>query len=167
MFRIAPETPDDTYEVELLFDLAFAPGRTALSSYRLREGVAPLARLSCVIRDDYDALAGAVRFWPVRVGGVPSLLLGPIAIHPVRQGEGLGALLMSESLARAKDEGWTRVLLVGDLPYYKRYGFQKIDAIFPPPTNPERVLGLALTEGALDGVTGVVTRWTDAHGADS
>ena len=55
-------------------------------------------------RDDYDVLAGAIRYWPVRIGGAgtPALLLGPVAVHPTRQGEGLGALLITESLDRAR-----------------------------------------------------------------
>jgi predicted N-acetyltransferase YhbS len=68
MFRILRETPDDSAEVEYLYDLAFAPGRTALSSYRLRDRVEPVPELSLVARDEYDALAGAIRYWPVRVG---------------------------------------------------------------------------------------------------
>ena len=127
MFRILRETPDDSAEVEFLYDLAFAPGRTALSSYRLRDGVDPVAELSLVARDEYDALAGAIRYWPVRVGaaGPPALLLGPVAVHPTRQGEGLGALLIGESLHRAAERGWTRVILVGDEPYYRRFGFTR------------------------------------------
>ena len=121
MFRIRERDAEDSAEVEFLLDLAFAPGRTALSSYRLREGVEPVARLSLVARDEYDVLAGAIRYWPVRVGaaGAPALLLGPVAVHPTRQGEGLGALLISESLHRAMGLGWTRVILVGDEPYYR------------------------------------------------
>ena len=101
MYRLIQETPDDRWEVEALYDLCFAPGRTALSSYRLREGVPPVARLCLVARDADDILAGAIRFWPVRVGRAEALLLGPIAVHPTRQGEGLGALLMHEGLALA------------------------------------------------------------------
>ena len=48
MLKIAPETPPDCSEVEVLYDLAFAPGRSALSSYRLREGVEPVAGLSLI-----------------------------------------------------------------------------------------------------------------------
>ena len=129
MFRILREKPDDSAEVEFLYDLAFAPGRTALSSYRLRDGIDPVAGLSLVARDEYDLIAGAIRYWPVRVGeaGTPALLLGPVAVHPTRQGEGLGALLMTESLERAKEIGWTRVILVGDEPYYRRFGFSRDD----------------------------------------
>ena len=59
-----------------------------------------MADLSLVARDEYDVIAGAIRYWPVRVGeaGTPALLLGPVAVHPTRQGEGLGALLIAESL---------------------------------------------------------------------
>jgi predicted N-acetyltransferase YhbS len=169
MFRISPETPRDAAEVEHLFDLAFAPGRTALSSYRLRDGVAPERALSLVARDDYDTLAGAIRYWPVLVGeaGHPALLLGPVAVHPTRQGEGLGAHLIIDSLERAAAAGWTRAILVGDAPYYRRFGFVRATApglAFPPPTNPDRLLARALVPGAFDGVSGLVRRW-DRPGA--
>lgn len=157
--RISPETPQDEAEVEALYDLCFAPGRTALSSYRLREGVAPVADLCLVLRDDGGIVLAAIRFWPVRVAGRRALLLGPVAVHPTAQGEGLGAMLMRDSLARARDLGWLRVLLVGDAPYYSRFGFRKLgDVEMPPPTNPDRVLGLELRPDAWVDVTGPVTR---------
>lgn len=170
MFRILREKPDDSAEVEYLLDLAFAPGRTALSSYRLRDGIAPVPELGLVARDDYDALAAAIRYWPVRVGeaGAPALLLGPVAVHPTRQGEGLGALLIADSLERARDLGWTRVILVGDEPYYRRFGFSRDAARalgYPPPTNPDRLLARALVDGAFDGVEGMVRRWSDLPAA--
>ncbi|TCP62869.1 putative N-acetyltransferase YhbS [Rhodovulum bhavnagarense] len=159
MIRLAQETAADWWEVEGLYDLCFAPGRTALSSYRLREGVAPVAPLSLIVRDRDGILAAAIRYWPVRVGGVPALLLGPIAVHPTRQGEGLGAALIRASLERARDLGHARVMLVGDAPYYERFGFARLNGvIMPPPTNPERVLGIDLVPGAWAGVTGEVTR---------
>lgn len=159
MYKLAPETADDLWEVEALYDTCFAPGRTALSSYRLREGVPSVAGLSMVARDDLGILAGAIRFWPVLVGGHETLLLGPVAVHPTRQGEGLAALLIETSLALAGQQGWDRVMLVGDAPYYGRFGFVRLDdVLMPPPTNPERVLGRALRAGAWDGITGEVTR---------
>ena len=155
--ELREERPDDRWEVEALFDLAFAPGREALSSYRLRDDVPPVSALCLVARDDAGILGGAVRFWPVRVDVHAALLLGPIAVHPTRQGEGLGALLVEESLSRAT--GWDRVLLVGDAPYYSRFGFSPLAGVeMPPPTNPARVLGRALKPGAWDGVTGKVQR---------
>jgi len=159
--EIAEETSEDAWEVEALYDLCFAPGREALSSYRLREGVARVGPLCLTLRDD-GILAAAIRFWPVRVGDAPALLLGPVAVHPTRQGEGLGGWLILESLARARALGWKRVMLVGDAPYYGRFGFCPLAGVeMPPPTNPARVLGVALVPGAWDGVRGRVNRAPD------
>lgn len=160
MFELYPETSEDWWEVEALYDLCFAPGREALSSYRLRDDIPPVAGLSCVARDPNGILAGAIRFWPVRVGAFPVLLLGPVAVHPTHQGEGLGGYLIRASEQTARAAGWERILLVGDAPYYARFGFEKLDGvIMPPPTNPARVLGRALTMDAWSGVKGQVTRW--------
>lgn len=157
--QLRRERPEDVWEVEALFDLCFAPGRGSLSSYRLRDGVEPVAALCLVCRDLGGAVVGAVRHWPVRVGDAPALLLGPVAVHPTHQGEGLGAGLIREATARAAPD-WSRVMLVGDLPYYSRFGFFRLDGVrMPPPTNPDRVLGLALAPGAWDDVTGDVLPW--------
>lgn len=159
VYKLEEETEDDWWEVEALYDLCFSPGRTALSSYRLRDGVATVAALCLTLRDDDNTLAAVIRYWPIEVGGEDALLLGPVAVHPTRQGEGLGGLLINESLAEARRLGWERVLLVGDAPYYRRFGFVKLEGVqMPPPTNPDRVLGLALKSGAWDTVTGLVTK---------
>ena len=162
MIELSPETRDDWWEVEALYDLCFAPGRTALSSYRLRDGIPPVSGLSLVARDD-GVIAGAIRFWPVRVGGHPVLLLGPVAVHPTRQGEGLGGVLINDGLSAARGSGWERVMLVGDEPYYRRFGFTRLAGVtMPPPTNPERVLGQELAEGGWSGVRGDVRKWDSA-----
>ena len=163
MIELNPESPDDWWEVEALFDLCFAPGREALSSYRLRDDVPPVDGLSLVARDAEGILAGAIRFWPVLVGTAPVLLLGPVAVHPTHQGEGLGGVLIRNGLDAALNAGWGRVLLVGDASYYGRFGFELLNAVeMPPPTNPDRVLGRGLVDGAWDGVSGLVTR-QNAH----
>lgn len=162
MLTLTEEHPQDWWEVEALFDLCFAPGRTALSSYRLRDDVAPLGALARIARDETGAMAGAIRFWPIRVDTVPALLLGPVAVHPTHQGEGLGAMLIQGGLDAARNRGWARVMLVGDAPYYGRFGFTKLDDVeMPPPTNPDRVLGYDLVPGAWDGIAGKVGRWYD------
>ena len=159
---LAPEVADDWWEVEALYDLSFAPGRSALSSYRLRDDVDPIAQLCLTARDGDGVLAGAVRNWPVRIGANEAVLLGPIAVHPTRQGEGLAALLIWRCLDLAKTLGWERMILVGDEPYYGRFGFKKLaDVEMPPPTNPDRLLALELVSGAWSNVSGVVERAID------
>ncbi len=152
--QLSEETAEDWWEVEALLDLCFAPGREALSSYRLREGVDRVARLCLTARED-GILAGAIRVWPVRVSGRNAALIGPVAVHPTRQGEGLGGLMIRDVAARAGEIGWSRMLLVGDAPYYQRFGFRRLDGVLmPPPTNPERVLGI----GDWEGISGKVVR---------
>ncbi|MBR9842564.1 MAG: N-acetyltransferase [Rhodobacteraceae bacterium] len=166
MLRLTTESTEDWWEVEGLYDLCFAPGREALSSYRLRDGVPPVPELCLVARDDDNIVGGAIRFWPVRIGAYDALLLGPVAVHPTRQGEGVGGFLIRESLAKAADLGWARVMLVGDEPYYSRFGFARLEGVeMPPPTNPDRVLGQALVTGGWDGVRGKVRSVRDTEGA--
>lgn len=172
MYTLSVETDEDWWEVEGLYDTCFAPGREALSSYRLRNTVPPVKSLSLVARDGDGILSGAIRYWPITIApnkdgstettaAPTALLLGPVAVHPTRQGEGLGGLLIQGSLDKAKSDGWARVMLVGDAPYYRRFGFMILHGvIMPPPTNPDRVLGLELRRGAWAGVTGRVERFS-------
>ncbi len=151
--ELTQESEADWWEVEGLFDLVFAPGREALSSYRLREDGPPVPGLCLVLRGADGTLSAAIRYWPIAVGGSPALLLGPVAVHPTHQGEGLGGYIIRESLRRAEALGWRRVLLVGDAPYYGRFGFARLEGVeMPPPTNPARILG----HGDWQGVQGKV-----------
>ena len=160
MYTFSSETNEDWWEVEALYDLAFAPGREALSSYRLRDDVPPVKELSTIARDTDEILAAAIRYWPVRIGEPDALLLGPIAVHPTRQGEGLGGALIRETLSIARQQTWRRVLLIGDLEYYQRFGFQRLNGVsMPPPTNPDRILGLSLVDYGWDGIIGSVEKW--------
>ncbi len=156
--ELTPETTDDWWEIEALYDLCFAPGRKALSSYRLRDEVPPVPGFCRVVRSAEGAVGGAIRCWPIRIEANDALLLGPVAVHPTRQGEGLGGLMIRDVLERAASAGWPRVLLVGDAPYYQRFGFKPLNGVvMPPPTNPDRVLGF----GAWAGVRGRVRKRLD------
>jgi len=156
--ELSRETSNDWWEIEALYDLCFAPGRKALSSYRLRDEVPPVPDFCRVVRSDDGAVGGAIRCWPIRIETHDALLLGPIAVHPTRQGEGLGGLMIRDVLERAPNAGWPRVLLVGDAPYYERFGFKPVNGVvMPPPTNPNRILGF----GEWAGVRGRVRKRLD------
>ncbi|WP_207455950.1 N-acetyltransferase [Azospirillum sp. SYSU D00513] len=150
--------------IEALLDRAFGPDRFKKTAYKLREGIAPLPELGFVAieHDEHgnEVLEGTIRYWPVEVGGNPSLLLGPIAVSERLQGAGLGSKLIRMSLNKAAAMGHRSVILVGDAPYYARFGFSRsltLDMQLPGPVDLDRFLGLELVPGALAGVSGMVT----------
>jgi predicted N-acetyltransferase YhbS len=160
-FLVENTTASDASLVEALLDVSFGIDRRLKTSYRLREGNSPVEGLSLIVRDDAVGVAGSVSFWPLAIGteGTPALLLGPLVVSPERQNIGVGLALMKEGLRRAKAAGHTLVILVGDVPYYARAGFQKLpdgQLIMPGPVNPERFLYLELAEGALSKARGLV-----------
>ncbi|HYE49173.1 MAG TPA: N-acetyltransferase [Azospirillaceae bacterium] len=166
---ITLELPEHAGAIEQLLDTSFGPKRNSKTVYRLRGGVDPLPGL-CFVALDPDApghsaacpkLAATLRYWPVTLGDakVPSLLLGPIAVAPEYRSLGLGAAMIRQSLERAAQLGHGSVILVGDAPYYQRFGFSReltLGLGLPGPVDPDRFLGLELRDGALAGLTGLV-----------
>ena len=159
MITIRDEHHDDVAPREHLLDACFGEARCAKTCERLREGRLPAHGLA-LAAEAGGRLVGTVRLWNVAAGpGRPALLLGPVAVAPSLQGLGLGSRLMREALARAARAGHGAVLLVGDAPYYARFGFaaERTGALWlPGPYEPARFLGLALSPGALDGAAGLV-----------
>jgi predicted N-acetyltransferase YhbS len=159
-WQIRLETRDDQAVVDALNESVFGPGRFAKAAYRLREGVAPVAQLSFMATEQ-DGLRGSVRFWPIRVGSVEALLLGPLAVEPAQRGRGIGIALMQAGIEAAHAGPWPCILLVGDEPYYTRVGFSRLPpgrVRFPGPVDPGRVLGLSLKPGGLLNLSGQIRR---------
>jgi predicted N-acetyltransferase YhbS len=160
-FVLSPFLNTEHDAVEHLLDLSFGPQRRTKTSYRLREGSEAAAGLSYVIRDSELGVVGAISYWPLAVGakGARALLLGPLAVHPLRQNKGIGMALMRDTLAMAKAAGHKLVLLVGDAPYYARVGFAQVpegQLLLPGPVDPKRLLFLELVEGSLTDAQGLV-----------
>jgi predicted N-acetyltransferase YhbS len=66
---------------------------------------------------------------------------------------------MCDALFRAVCHGHRAVLLVGDAPYYARFGFERrltLGLDMPGPVEADRFLGLELEPGALAGARGRV-----------
>lgn len=158
MITIEAEPPDAVPEREALLDRAFGRGRFAKTAERLREGRVPASGLSLAARDD-ERLVGTIRFWHVRAGGCPALLLGPVAVADSHRGRGLGATLIRRGLAKARAQGHGAVILVGDEPYYRRFGFRAgltRRLVLPGPVDRRRFLGLELAPGAFATASGAV-----------
>lgn len=147
------EQVSDAVAVEALVTAAFGPGRFAKTAERLREGATPAAAF--VVRQG-GRLIGSVRLWPVTVGGVEGLFLGPIAVDAAARGSGVGGDLVAACVAFAKDAGVDGVLLVGDPPYFERFGFQPApQVVLPGPVDQRRVMWLPVT---VDVVAGTVAK---------
>ena len=147
-----------------MLDLVFTPQRNRLGSYYFRQNVNKVELLCKVIKNDFGHIVGSIRYWPVCIGKnkLSCLLLGPLAVHPIYQGEGLGVTLVLETLILAEKRGWERIIIVGDEPYYSRFGFKKEltkDLIFSKPVNQDRFLGLELKPGSFKGVKGLVSKF--------
>ena len=143
MFTLAPAGVGDCAAIDTLLDTCFGPARRARTAYRLRDGVEPLAH-SLVARDG-GTVIGSVQLWPLTLvhgRAIPLLLLGPLAVAAERRCEGIGAALMTEALARVDGAGGPAVVLIGEAPYYARFGFRvaPTDWRLPGPVDRARLL---------------------------
>ena len=152
------EEPSDFAAIDRLHERAFGPGRFARTAYRLREGVPPIASL-CFIAQVGTMLVGSVRLNTIKAGSSKALILGPLAVEPAFSDRGIGTRLMEMALDQARADGHELVFLVGDLPYYARFGFKIVPqgrVTMPGPVDPQRFLVLELQAGALEQVSGLL-----------
>lgn len=158
-FVIRAERSSDVVAREALLDACFGGNRHARTCQRLRDGRAPAQGLSlAAVRQD-GRLVGTVRLWHVSAGGRSALMLGPLAVDDDCRGLGVGAALMKRALDVAKSRGHGAVILLGDAPYYARFGFTAAktgELTLPGAFERERLLGLELAAGALDGARGMM-----------
>lgn len=159
MITIRQETTGDVGAREALLDRAFGPARFEKTCERVREGRMPAKGLAFVALRGRKVV-GTVRLWNVAAGpGRPALVLGPLAVDADLRSLGIGAMLMKHALAAAAAIGHGAVLLVGDAPYYERFGFRRdlTEGLWMPgPVERERFLGLELVQGALSDAFGLV-----------
>ena len=157
-FAIRTERASDVVAREALLDACFGENRHLRTCQRLRDRRAPAEglALSAVAQ---GRLVGTLRLWHVSAGGKPALVLGPLAVDPSCRSLGVGAALIGHALAQAQARGHGAVILLGDAPYYARFGFSDLktgELSLPGPFERDRLLGLELTEGALDGARGMI-----------
>ena len=159
MITIRRELGKDTAAREALLDVGYGCARFGKVSHQLRKGRQPSAGLAFVACD-CERIVGTVRLWDVATGdGRPALLLGPLTVHPDHRCRGVGSALVQHAVVAAERLGHRAVLLVGDAPYYDRFGFsaEKTGHLWLPGRyDPSRFLARELAPGALDGALGLV-----------
>ena len=157
-FAIRAERTSDVAARETLLDACFGENRHMRTCQRLRDGRAPAEGLAFSAVAE-GRLVGTLRLWHVSAGGIPALMLGPLAVEASSRQLGAGAALMAHALAAAKARGHRAVILLGDAPYYARFGFSAAKTgqlSLPGAFERERLLGLELAEGALAGAWGMI-----------
>jgi len=146
---ITPETPANTAAIDALVLRAFGPGRFAKTAERLRE---PATQAVGFVALSDRALIGSVRLWHVTIGDAPALLLGPIAVERAARETGVGARLVQACVDHARDGQATGILLVGDPPYFSRFGFVEATGVqLAGPVDPRRLLWLPVRRDAPQG----------------
>ena len=157
-FAIRAERAADVAMREALLDASFGENRHGRTCQRLRDGRAPAAGLAlAAVRE--GTLVGTVRLWHVSAGGRSALVLGPLAVDPACRELGIGAALMQQALAAARARGHAAVILLGDAPYYARFGFSAEktgELLLPGPFERDRLLAIEFRTGALDGAEGMI-----------
>src|ERR1043165_4401142 len=121
-FAIRAERASDVVAREALLDACFGDNRHMRTCQRLRDGRAPAEglALSAVAR---GKLVGTVRLWHVSAGDVPALMLGPPAGEDFPRQLCVRGAVMDHAVAAATARGHRAVILLGDAPYYARFGF--------------------------------------------
>jgi predicted N-acetyltransferase YhbS len=157
-YAIRAERSSDVAARETLLDTCFGDDRLARTCQRIRDGRLPAEGLafSAVVK---GKLVGTVRLWHVSAGGRAALVLGPLAVDPSCQKFGIGAALMHHAIGEAGRLGHSAIILLGDAPYYARFGFAAAKAAelhLPGSFERERLLGLELTSGALERAWGMI-----------
>jgi predicted N-acetyltransferase YhbS len=156
---IRPALPDDIPEISKLHARIFGPGRFTRSAYRVREGKGHLSRF-CLVACLGKAIIASIRTTEITVGGkTGAVLLGPIAVDSEHRSLGLGSKLIAAALDAARTGGARLIVLVGDYPYYGRFGFMPVpmgQIVFPGPVDPQRILAYQLDANALIGYRGIV-----------
>src|SRR6202012_5803338 len=157
-FAIRAEGASDVAAREALLDACFGENRHTRTCQRLRDGRAPAEGLALSAMAG-GRLVGTVRVWHVSAGGIPALVLGPLAVSDACRKLGVGAALMDHALAAASVRGHRAVLLLGDAPYYARFGFSAEktgELALPGAFERDRLLARELVAGALDGAWGMI-----------
>ncbi|RIY02115.1 N-acetyltransferase [Aureimonas flava] len=156
--RFCAETAELAAAIEDIAAEAFGPGRFTRAAERVRERAPhdPALSLVAILGGE---VVGSVRQTRVAIGGVPVVMLGPLAVRPRFKKRGIGRTLLAMAAEAARQAGERAIFLVGDRAYYTPLGYRPLpvgSVVMPGPVDETRILGLELVPGALEGVHGAV-----------
>lgn len=116
---VRPETAEDR---EASLAIERAAFETELEA-RIAEAIRDEPGSFALVADD-DDVVGHVQLSRAWLGDAEILALGPIAVEPARQRQGVGTALVAAALHEARARGERAVILLGDPDYYGKRGFE-------------------------------------------
>jgi predicted N-acetyltransferase YhbS len=169
--QIVPFATAATEAVERLLDHVFGTDRHERTAYRVRGAADPIGALSFVAMRG-DALIGSIQCWPILLTtddgrDLPLVMVGPVAVAPDHQGDGVGRMLVTASIdAAIAEQCGDALMLIGDPEYYGRFfGFTAARTgawRLPGPVEMRRLLARGDAVPGDAGMLGPVTARVDA-----
>ena len=164
---IRTSTPDDVNAIELLYPQAF-PDEDLLPLVRDLLPDTTVVTSLVATRDSQLAGHGVFTECGVSESNTRAALLGPLAVAPEHQKQGVGSAIVRDGLRRMTEQGVAFVLVLGDPAYYGRFGFRPEASIEPPYPLPaewkDAWQSIRLDDGAeaCSGVLAVPPPWREA-----
>ena len=157
LIEIREEQPDDITAIREVNRRAFGQDQEGNIVDALRSNGAALLSL---VATRNGRVVGHIMYSPVSVGEVTGAGLGPMAVLPAHQGQGIGSTLVRAGNQKLKDAGCPFIVVVGHARYYPRFGFTSAStqAITCEWEVPDDVfMLLILDEMKMQGVSGLAT----------
>jgi putative acetyltransferase len=152
---IRPETPGDHAVIREILIAAFANHpHSHQTEHLIVEGLRADNALTASLVAEVDGdVVGQIAFSPVKIGGKDHgwLALGPIAVFPSFQKQGIGQALVNEGLEAIRKLGAQGCVLVGDPAFYRRFGFEHNPALRMEGVPSEVLLCLPMCEDMPEG----------------
>ena len=128
MKNIRSTNENDLEQIIELLDSTFGPGRYARSVYRLRE-MRPFEEKFSYVYEWNNKILASISYCKTIINlNSNGLLLGPLAVELEHKGKGFGVQLVDYTLSLINDDDrFDFVIVVGDLDYYQRFGFNRIE----------------------------------------
>jgi putative acetyltransferase len=144
---IRDEAPGDADAIRAIVTAAFKPmpfssqTEAAIVDALRRSGDLTIS----LVAVEADEVIGHVAFSPVTIGGRAQgwFGLGPVAMRPDRQRQGIGSALIRDGLRRLEAQGAQGCVLLGDPGYYRRFGFRAYPGLYLANLPPEYFLALS------------------------
>jgi putative acetyltransferase len=121
MIEIREERPDDVAAIRDVNKRAFGQGQEGNIVDALRSNGAAMLSLVATLN---DLVVGHIMYSPATVGDVTGAALGPMAVLPEHQREGIGSKLIEAGNRKLKDAGCPFIIVLGHANYYPRFGFR-------------------------------------------